>query len=105
MNTSTTSAASNVPAVGTRASYSVGSDRYPCTVVAVSPSGHRITVREVKVTEWTAFPDSHGVAFEDNGQGATRVFTRRANGRYRHAGWSHGGISFGEWGAYQDPSF
>lgn len=105
MKTSTTPAASNVPAVGTRASYSVGSDRYPCTVIAVSPSGHRITVREVRVTEWTAFPESRGAAFEDDGKGKEMVFTRRANGRYRHAGWKFGGISFGEWGAYQDPSF
>lgn len=94
-----------LPLVGTRASYSVGSDRHPCTVVAVSPSGHRITVRSVRVTEWTAYPDSHGVAFEDDGLGEEMTFTRRANGRYRHAGWNFGGISFDGWGAYQDPSF
>lgn len=105
MSTSTTSAASNVPAVGTPCAFGVGSDLYPGTVVSVSPSGHRIIVREVKVTEWSAFPGCTGMAFEDDGCGAVRVFTRRKNGRYRQAGWSHNGVSFGEWGAYQDPSF
>jgi hypothetical protein len=95
------------PVVGMAASYSVGSDRYPCTVVAVSPSGHRIVVRDVAVTAWTPFPDCRGVAFSDDGKGATRVFTRRKSGYYREPGCTWGsGLTLGKgWRAYQDPSF
>lgn len=105
MTSTTTSAAlSNAPAVGTRASYAVGSDRYPCTVVAVSRSGHRVTVRDVNVTVWTPFPDSRGVEFEDNGKGRVTVYTRRQDGTYREVG-SRGRLAFTGWKAYQDPSF
>ena len=106
MNTTTTPAArSNFIALGTQGSYSVGSDRYPCTVIAVSPSGHRVTVRDVTVTEWTAYPDSRGVAFEDDGKGRLTTYTRRQDGTYREQGSAYGRLALTGWKAYQDPSF
>lgn len=94
---------STLPQVGTRGSFSVGSDRYPCTVIAVSPSGYRVTVQEDRVTVYTPFPDCSGDEFERNPQGRTMVFTRRQNGRYRQTGG--GSLSLDGWMAHQDPSF
>lgn len=104
MNTNTANTA-NVPAVGTPCSYRAGSDVYPATVVAVSPSGHRVTVRNARVTEWTPFPDSRGVRFEPNPNGAVEVYTRRADGRYRPVGCDFGSLSFAGYAAHRDPSF
>lgn len=36
--------------MGDRAHYVPYTDRYPCTVVEVSPSGHQITLREDRAT-------------------------------------------------------
>lgn len=97
--------ANNIPQVGTHGSFGIGSDSYPCTVIAVSPSGHRVTVQEDRVVRYTPFPDSVGVEFERDTNGRTTVFTRRRNGRYREAGANYGGLSLGEWAAHRDPSF
>ena len=100
MNTS-----NNVPVIGTRGSSRIGSDTYPCTVIAVSPSGHRITVQQDRVVRYTPFPESRGAEFARNENGETTIFTRRRDGRYRQAGCNYGGLSLGEWAAYRDPSF
>ena len=103
--TQTTPSSLPLPVVGTHGSYSVGSDSYPCTVVEVSKSGHRVVVENDDVTKWTPFPDSHGEEFARREGGSRTVFTRRANGRYRMAGANFGGLSLGGWYAHQDPSF
>ena len=91
--------------VGTHGSYSVGSDTYPCTVVEVSKSGHRVVIETDETTKWTAFPDSRGVEFARREGGRRMVFTRRADGHYRMAGANFGGLSLSGWYSHQDPSF
>lgn len=100
MNTTST------PVVGTHGCYGYGADAYPCTVVEVSPSGHKVVIEQDDVTKWTPFPDSHGVEFARREGGPRRTFTRRANGRYGAVGSKRsGGVSFNGWYAHQDPSF
>jgi hypothetical protein len=94
--------ATNIPAPGTKAHFWNATDRHPCTVVSVSPSGSRLIVRRVEVTRWA---DSYGEEFRDDEAGETWVFTRRKDGRYRAVGADYGGISFAGWAAYQGPSF
>lgn len=48
-----------MPTVGMGATYSIGSDSYPCTVVAVSKTGHKITL---------ARDDSKGRGYEPDGE-------------------------------------
>lgn len=103
--TTTTPSTSSLPQVGTHGSYSIGSDSYPCTVVAVSPSGHRVTVETDETTKSTPFPDSTGIEFARREGGRRTVFTRRANGRYRMAGANYGSLSLTGWYSHQDPSF
>lgn len=95
------------PTIGTHGSFSVGSDRFPCTVVEVSKSGHRVVVEEDRVTEWEPHPSGYPVSFARREGGPRVTFTRRKNGSYRRAGTNGygSGVSFGEWGAYHDPHF
>jgi len=104
MTTKTASTAS-LPVVGTHGSFSVGSDSYPCTVVEVSKSGHRVVIEQDEVVRSTPFPDSTGIEFARREGGSRTVFTRRANGRYRMAGAKWGGLSLSGWYSHQDPSF
>jgi hypothetical protein len=108
MTTQTASASSNLPVVGTHGSYSVGSDSYPCTVVAVSRSGHQVTVQNDSYRVSSGSEQTGDVVYEfaRNLEGGTQVFTRRANGRYRRAGAKHGSLYLQHgWQAHQDPSF
>lgn len=96
------------PVVGDPATYSVGSDAYPATVVAVSKSGHRVTLQDDdwKVTSGTVQDGSATYSYTPNPRAATRVATRRADGKYRLAGWERGGfVGFGTRRMYRDPSF
>lgn len=70
------------PYVGQGGTYSIGTDRYAVTVIAVSPSGHRVTVRDDRAIRI----DDHGMSdsqfyrFEENPEGEVRTFNRCATG-------------------------
>ncbi len=96
-----------IPAIGQHGSYNIGSDCYPCTVVEVSKSGHKIVV------EMDAFNAGEGhdyfgqqnwVCVRREG-GPRKEFTRRQNGRYVSKGSKCGSLSLGGWHAYRDPHF
>lgn len=93
--------------VGQQVSYSVGSDRYPAEVVSVSPSGHRIVVRDARVLRYS----EQGVALviEADPAGEMHTYTRRKIGArtiYRRAGWDHSGLDLDRgWRGFSDPSF
>ncbi len=91
--------------VGQQGSFNVGSDTYPCTVVAVSPSGHKVTVQVDRVTKYRAWPESYGESFERDESGPLKVFTRRSHGRYLQSGTRYTSLSTGGWCAYMDPHF
>jgi hypothetical protein len=104
----TTTRTTSTPVVGDEATYSVGSDSYPATVVAVSKSGHRVTLQDANwtVTSGSMHDGSAQYSYEANPSGPTRVATRRANGDYRLQGWDRGGfVGFGHRRMYHDPSF
>ena len=91
-----------VPEVGDGGTHSPLTDCYPCTVIAVSPSGKTVTVQD----------DSHKVVggkwpdleyeYARNPEGTIRVAKLRKDGRY-HIGVC--GVWFGSRRFYQDPSF
>ena len=106
--TQTTQTASPaLPTVGTPGFYTSGSDRYPCTVVSVSRSGHRIVVEQdnQKVVSGSGQDGSAKYEFSRNPGGPNRVYTRRQDGSYRGAGGSYSRLVLGEWDAYYDPHF
>lgn len=90
-------------AQGTPATICIGSDRYPATVVKVSPSGKTITVRDdiatfvghdgsFGVQKWTFSPDPKG---------------RETTFRLTKRGWTRGcyRLVLGERDRYDDPHF
>lgn len=85
-----------IPQVGDGCHYGIGSDRYPFTVVEVSKSGHRVVVENDKARG--------GLYVVRSGNLDAKVFTRRADGRYRPAGSKCGYLAPGR-ESYMDPDF
>lgn len=93
-------------AVGMGATYSIGSDRYACTVIKVSKSCHKITTRDDKATR----TDSNGISedqrysYERDPNGEVREFYRNSSGSYGNR--TQGGrLGLGRRSTYLDPSF
>ena len=91
-----------VPTTGTHGSFQVGSDRYPCTVVAVSPSFRKATVQ--RDTYKVTLPDG-GYEFTRDLNGEQLVFTLRKNGKYDRAGRQGQWLNLQGWDAYYDRDF
>lgn len=75
----------------------VGSDQYPCTIVAIERRGHTLIVIKDRVV-------SKGIYVPNKG-GRHEKFTLRGDGKYRATGSSHFRLYVGERGHYFDPSF
>lgn len=93
-----------IPRVGDPATECVGSDRYPYTVVAVSPSGKTIKAqqdREVFVKGSEADGSAEYV-YERNPKSAVREYRLDKNGVYRHFGTP---LIVGHRRYYRDPSY
>lgn len=98
----------NIPEVGTKGYYAIGTDVYPITVVKVSKTGAKIWVR----TE-------NFIGDKENGHdyfGQQKwIITENPKGRIESAHWSTTGdryringcgyVGFTGWRARQDPSF
>lgn len=93
----------NAPKVEERCTFQVGTDRYPGTVVAVSRSGHRVTVRHDRVVRWSS-PEGRAEEIAEDPKGELTTFSRRSDGRYYRVG-SRQRVWFGRWNGYQDPTF
>ena len=97
-----------VPRVGEGVTYSIGTDRYPATIIAVSKSGKTITIQDDKsnVISGSTQDGSAEWRFEENPDGRVQRATLRADGRYRLSGWKRGGnVSLGGRSCYVDPHF
>lgn len=93
--------------IGTHGYYTSGSDRYPCTVVEVSESGHRVVVEQddYTVVEGSIYEGNAKYEFIRRKGGVSLTFTRRKDGKYRLEGDSYNILVLGEWGAHYDPHF
>lgn len=99
-----------LPQVDDLATITLWTDRTPARVIAVSKSGHQVTLAELpaKVISGSMIDGSakYAIAFRPSENPVTQVATRRGDGTYRLKGWSQGGrVSFGFADAYRDPSF
>ncbi len=76
-------------------------DRKAATVIAVSPTGSKVTVREDKATrtDKNGMSDSQQYTYERDPAGARHVFHRRSNGSYQTRGKR---LSLGERSSYHD---
>ena len=81
---------------GTGATYRIGSDYYPMTVVWVSPTGHVVHARPCETR--------HGRFFLETTE-KPEVFTRRGDGAYRPKGCKYGRLNIGERRLDLDPGF
>lgn len=94
--------------VGDEVSYNFGSDSYPAEVIAVSKSGHKVTVRQLEVMvvngDYTG-PQDYVTMSDENG--SVYNFTRRERGHYQMSGANYARAPRLSHGAryYQDPSF
>lgn len=79
-------------------------DQKAATVVAVSPSGAKVTVREDKATrtDKNGMSDSQSYTYERDPGGVKHVFHRRANGLYGARGKRR---VLGDWRSYHDYSY
>jgi len=94
--------------VGQGATYSIGSDRYPYTVIEVS-SPTRVVVQAdyYRRTDNNGFSESQTYEYTHNPSAFQTIVTRRKDGVWRKKGDTKGGGRFSLHGrnAYQDPSF
>lgn len=97
--------------VGEFGTYSIGSDRYPVEIIAVSP--RKITTRGAEVIASGALPGDAEYAnvprgtytVHPNANGTERVFTLRGDGAWRMRGGDYGRLTLGSADFYRDPSF
>lgn len=94
--------------VGTPGFYNIGSDTYPITIVQKTARGY--------VVQYDKFEDDKAAGHDYYGQQKYK-FTRNPKGRLEEVTWkprrscwgmkgsNSGWVHFGEWRAYQDPSF
>jgi hypothetical protein len=99
-------AISKAPEVGDGATVVYWTDRVAATVVEVSKTGHRVTVREDHAirTDTNGMSDAQSYRYEPNSNGRTYVATRRKNGSYRVTG-TEMRVLFGGRTHYHDYSF
>jgi hypothetical protein len=88
-------------AIGDGASYGIGSDRYAGTIVAASPTGHRV-IFQYDDAKWDFSKEEY--TYTRNLLAGTMVFTRRKDGGYRPLFSNCGGLGRGRH-QYRDPSF
>ncbi len=97
------------PEIGMGATYSLGSDKYPFTIVAVSPSKRTIFVTEdtAKLVSGTEQDGSAKYEYTARMDVPQEVFTLRKNGRYHRKGDSTKGgcMTVGHRRRYNDPHF
>jgi hypothetical protein len=96
---------SRTPFVGDLATMQLGSDFIPMTVIAMSPSGHKVTLqrRIQKRTDGNGMSDLQSWITIEDPTGRTEVATRRRDGEYRVKGKKYS-VSFGRARCYHDYS-
>lgn len=93
--------------IGGGATFNIGSDRYPFTIVEVV-SVNQIIVQadNYRITNKNGFPEFQTYKYTPNPLACKIVVTRRADGTWRKKGEKKGGtFSFNGRNAYLDPSF
>ena len=102
--TSTTS--SIYPEVGMGVTMSVGSDRYPGTIIQVTQNGRRVVFQRdnYKRTDNNGMSESQTYEFSPDPNGAIEIATLRKDGRYRITGGKTP-VHIGSRDAYYDFSF
>jgi len=79
-------------------------DRKAATVVAVSPTGAKVTVREDRAqrTDKNGMSESQAYTYDRDPNGVAHVFFRQSNGDYRARGKR---LTLGERHTYHDYSY
>ena len=90
-------------APGTPATYAIGGDRYPMTVVEVSKSGHIVRARRCRTR--AAHKSGQGFIFVEMQHAEVETYTRRGDGAYRPKGRKCGRLYIGTRTSYSDPHF
>jgi hypothetical protein len=81
------------------ATYGIGSDSYPCTVIAVERNGRTIRLSHDREYRGIFVPNL------EPKPGDVIVATLRRDGSYRQMGNDYGFIRLGKRSSYRDPSF
>jgi len=99
---------SQLPKVGDGATYSIGSDSYPMTIIEVSKSGYKVTAQHdsAEMVEGSEYTNDAVYRYERNPSGSTLVFTNRKDGQYRAVGCSnYGRLTLGIRHKRRNPEF
>lgn len=91
--------------VGLGATYCIGSDRYACTVVSVSPNKRKVIVQFDKATRTddSGMSEDQHYSYERDVSGELKEMFRRRDGRYAN-GVHGGGLLLGKRSHYYDYS-
>ena len=94
------------PEIGMGVTWSVGSDRYPGTIIDISASGKRITFQEDSATrtDSNGMSESQTYTFQSDPQGTIHTASLRKDGRWRITG-SKMPVYIGNRAKYYDYSF
>jgi hypothetical protein len=94
------------PTVGMGVTISVGSDRYPATIIQVTQNGKRIVFQydTYKRTDDNGMSESQAYEFSPDPNGRVEIATLRKDGRYRITGGKTP-VHVGSRDAYYDYSF
>jgi len=98
------------PQVGMGATYSVGSDRYACTIRKISESGKTIWLSpdDDKLISGDPMSEQQKYTYEtvwEIGERDWLKATLRQDGKYRLAGSKSSGVTIGVRATYRDPCF
>jgi hypothetical protein len=97
------------PVKGMGVTAGVGSDRYPYTILDVSPSGRQIRIQEdtAELISGDIFKNAQEYHYTPNPNGRKITISLRKDGRWREVGSGRGASTYGigHRDRYYDPSF
>lgn len=97
-----------VPDVGDGATYGVGSDCYPFTVIRVSDSGKTAWIQEdfaKRIDKGGPYTEMQYYEYSPNPDGRVMRVSHRKNGAWRPVGSDHSCVIFGARRKFRDPHF
>lgn len=95
------------PEVGMGCTYSIGSDSYAATIIAVTHKGKKIAIQfdDDRLISGSIESESQTYEYVPNPRGEVKHATLRPDGAFREVGTNYTRVSIGARRSHRDPSF